>query len=1017
MAYELLWSTVTLGGVWRTLVASHERELVPEDLPPPLSVFRSSGNEALAADACARWEAACERHERRTGASVARLSHGGEKGGPGVQGLGWLFVTSQIYGNLRQWFWAGVASSAVGGLLGTVGRFLVLRRILRSVDRGSRAAVLADALLFGLIVLLEGTCAFLARQILAGTVAHALVARANACVSAKAERIARGARCPTINAIYSADIPRVLGLVKFMAMLPQGLAALAGGVGVLVYFLGPNSLVCLACMAATGVAQGYLTRTGHALERPMLAARDARVATIQQAIDAIKAVKFYAWEEQYLDAVALRRARQVALIVAYRGYVILSVNIGKCFPVVAGAATLVTVAAANGGELDASDAFGAIAVFQTLRVGMVILPLALVLVNTFLTTFQRLGEILVAEEDAAVAPLRGGPDALVFDGVVARRDGAPGGGAAPSAERGGEEGARLAAAADTTPPAGFVLDVPALRVARGTVTAVVGGVGSGKTTLVEAALGRVAVSSGSVAADASVGYAPQDPFVASGTVRENVLLGRPYDAAAFDDAVRIASFSRDLAELPRGADTVVGERGTTLSGGQQHRLGVARAVYGDPALLLLDSSLAAVDAAVARDIFENVRAWASRGNGSRAAVLVLSQLHFLPDCDAVVLLEAGAVLHGGDAESLAAGDWAAGTFGAFVAESLRASPPAVAASVDDAAPGAAPRGSARPRPPAAETGGGGAGALVVEEALSRGQLDARVMRLFARAVGHWRIGLIFAGYAASGCVLAASDLILARWTASGSGGARYSIAYGCAAAAYLTVLSSASAFLVLGTARGSEGMHTRTIATVLGAPVQWFASVPSGRILSRFAADFDVVDVDWGNFLDGFLSMAVMFLTLVVMMSAIVPVLIPINALLSYGLLKSTLAINVANRDVKRIANAAVAPTVTNGAEMDRGRVVSRALGCGTFFVGRQRVNMDGMLRGFFQSSSVSQAAYASATAWSSLMAVSAALLVALVPGIVASERRPIALTYALVTPYEAGPEKGDFNVPSNSSV
>ena len=116
-----------------------------------------------------------------------------------------------------------------------------------------------------------------------------------------------------------------------------------------------------------------LTATGKALERPMMAARDDRVATIKQCVDAIKPVKFYAWEEQYLSAIAVKRDAQMRLLVRYRGYVILSVNIGKAFPVVAGAATLLTVAAERGGALDAADAFGAIAVFQTLRVGMVIL--------------------------------------------------------------------------------------------------------------------------------------------------------------------------------------------------------------------------------------------------------------------------------------------------------------------------------------------------------------------------------------------------------------------------------------------------------------------------------------------------------------------------------------------------------------------------------------------------------------------------------------------------------------------
>ena len=85
-------------------------------------------------------------------------------------------------------------------------------------------------------------------------------------------------------------------------------------------------------------------------------------------------------------------------------------NIGKCFPVVAGAATLMVVAG-SGSDLTAGDAFGTLAVFQTLRVGMIMLPLSIVLTNTFLLVFKRVGEVLVAPEFRPPRILEGSPDA------------------------------------------------------------------------------------------------------------------------------------------------------------------------------------------------------------------------------------------------------------------------------------------------------------------------------------------------------------------------------------------------------------------------------------------------------------------------------------------------------------------------------------------------------------------------------------------------------------------------------
>ena len=95
-------------------------------------------------------------------------------------------------------------------------------------------------------------------------------------------------------------------------------------------------------------------------------------------------------------------------------------NIGKCFPVVAGAATLMVVAG-SGSDLTAGDAFGTLAVFQTRRVGMIMLPLSIVLTNTFLLVFKRVGEVLVAPEFRPPGVLEGSPDALRFENAVAAR--------------------------------------------------------------------------------------------------------------------------------------------------------------------------------------------------------------------------------------------------------------------------------------------------------------------------------------------------------------------------------------------------------------------------------------------------------------------------------------------------------------------------------------------------------------------------------------------------------------------
>ena len=119
----------------------------------------------------------------------------------------------------------------------------------------------------------------------------------------------------------------------------------------------------------------------------------------------------------------------------------------------------------------------------------------------------------------------------------------------------------------------------------GNLVAIVGPVGSGKSTLINAIIGANSLDSGFIETIEILGYVPQKPFVLSGTILDNILMGREYDETKVMEAVSASAFLTDLKLLDSGLETEIGERGTTLSGGQQQRLAIARAVYGDPELL------------------------------------------------------------------------------------------------------------------------------------------------------------------------------------------------------------------------------------------------------------------------------------------------------------------------------------------------------------------------------------------------------------------------------------------------
>jgi ABC-type multidrug transport system fused ATPase/permease subunit len=192
-----------------------------------------------------------------------------------------------------------------------------------------------------------------------------------------------------------------------------------------------------------------------------------------------------------------------------------------------------------------------------------------------------------------------------------------------------------------------------LRVPRGSLVAVVGLVGSGKSALVHAVLGELELRRGTLERNAySLSYVPQRAWIRNGTVRDNVLLGRAFDAARWRSVIEACALEADLRQLRGGEFCEIGEKGVTLSGGQKQRVSLARAAYAPGDLLLLDDPLSAVDAHVGRHIFDNLLSRRSGLLRECTCVLVTHQLQFLPRCDLVVVMEAGSIRNVGTHEEL-----------------------------------------------------------------------------------------------------------------------------------------------------------------------------------------------------------------------------------------------------------------------------------------------------------------------------------------------------------------------------
>ena len=197
----------------------------------------------------------------------------------------------------------------------------------------------------------------------------------------------------------------------------------------------------------------------------------------------------------------------------------------------------------------------------------------------------------------------------------------------------------------------FILQDIQFSTALQSLTVITGPVGSGKSTLLSAIAGEISDVSGTITFPGTLVYVPQTPWIFSGTIRENILFGQPYDEPKYNRVIEACALTEDIQRFPDYDQTVVGERGEVLSGGQQARVGLARAVYADADLYLLDDPLSAVDFKVGQHIFETC---IKDLLGDKMRVLTSHQEQHMKEADQVIVLYKGRVLEKGSFTKLQA---------------------------------------------------------------------------------------------------------------------------------------------------------------------------------------------------------------------------------------------------------------------------------------------------------------------------------------------------------------------------
>ena len=388
------------------------------------------------------------------------------------------------------------------------------------------------------------------------------------------------------------------------------------------------SLVGLAVTVALIPLSSLVARALGRIRKRIVKLTDARVKLSSEVILGIKAIKLYAWEEAYNERILELRRKELAAIRAAALVGLWNSMLWLGGPIVISMAAFFTFTWL-GYELEASVAFPALSLFNLLRFPVMMFPTQLENIINARVAMGRIQLFMEKDEMKAPPPRSAndrGTDEVTRGGIVIRG----------SFGWGGEEVISL----DT-------------KVDPGKLVMVIGEVGSGKSSVLQAILGemrwrgRPAV----INVDGTVAYTQQDPWIQNMSLRDNILLGSHYDPEKYQRVVRACALEPDLGILPAGDLTEIGEKGVNLSGGQRHRVALARACYQDADIYLLDDPLSAVDAHVGRHLMDGCITGLLRG---KTIVLVTHQLQYLHQSSAIIVMKDGRMIEYDTYENLQA---------------------------------------------------------------------------------------------------------------------------------------------------------------------------------------------------------------------------------------------------------------------------------------------------------------------------------------------------------------------------
>ncbi|XP_043965411.1 ATP-binding cassette sub-family C member 4-like isoform X2 [Gambusia affinis] len=687
--------------------------------------------------------------------------------------------------------------------------------------------------------------------------------------------------------------------------------------------IGPSCLAGVAAIALMMPVQTWFGKLFGIFRSKTSVLTDGRIRIMNEVVSGIRIIKMYAWEKPLSALVTEVRRKEICQVL--KSSYLRGLNMASFF-----ASSKITVFvtfaafALLGNAITASSVFVTVSLYSTIKLTVTLFfPLAIEKMSETAVSVHRIKNFLTLQE-------------------VERRTFEP---PLEEMKENVVEMENLSCYWDKT------LDSPSLQnislsVKPHQLVAVIGPVGAGKSSLLSAILGELPRDTGALRVKGQLAFASQQPWVFPGTIRSNILFGRELNPKKYEKVLQACALKKDLDVFPDGDLTLIGDRGATLSGGQKARLNLARAVYEEADVYLLDDPLSAVDAEVGKHLFEQCICGLLQ---NKCRVLVTHQLQYLQAADKILVLREGHMVGQGsygelqrsslDVVSLLRKDEEQDSDNLSLHSQWTNFSHSSHSSL-------LPADSSCPDQPPAE-----AAPTLAEESRVEGNVDGHVyLKYFTAGCSSLVLLLIVVISIVAEVAYILQDWWLVYWARAGVSNssapvvgirngvnatpadAEFHLTFYLGVYSGLTVAAVVFGFvrsLVMfhGLVKSAQNLHNDMFNAVLRTDVHFFDVNPIGRILNRFSKDVGQMDSMLPiTFVDCY-QLFLQNVGVVAVAAAVIPlILVPVVPLLLFFLYLRRYYLHT-SRDVKRLESTTRSPVFSHLSSSLQGLWTIRALG------------------------------------------------------------------------------------------